>query len=384
MKFWRDLRTGLVLLLTTSVICAPAHALVTFNDGHDHIYVTGTIGVAYDSNIFANNFSEDDVVYTATLLGEYARRAGWITVNGSVELTASRFSSHEDENFENPKFELEFTKQGGRTTGSLTLSAAKENRVDPFVNIRNESWNYGAGLNVKYPVIDRYSLAGSVFYSLVDYSDNRLYVDLRSYGASADLFYVLSKERDLTAGYRFRKNQGLLNTSTTDHAFTAGLKGRIVRGYNGSVRFGYQTRILDDTGDTSFDSWTGSGSVTHAFGKRFSLTGDLAKDFSTTSTNVSIDTLRTSLDGQYTFNARWNAHGGIGYSRTRFLGAAGIILPGGRQREDSTFFANVGVGYNPNEHLKVSLNYTWAENWSTLQYSDFIRRGWSLTVSSRW
>lgn len=384
MKFRRDLRTGLVLLLTSSVIWAPAHGLVTFNDGHDHIYVTGTIGVAYDSNIFANNVGDDDFIYTATLLGEYARRAGWIAVNGSVELTASRFSSHEEENFDNPKFDLEFTKSGGRTTGSLTLTAAKENRVDPFVNVRNESWNYAAGLNVKYPVIDRYALAGSVSYSLTDYTDNSLYVDLRSYSASADLFYALNKERDLVAGYRFRENQGLANTSTIDHAFTVGLKGRIVRGYNGSLRFGYQTRKPDNSRDNSFNSWTGSASVTHAFGKRFSLTGDVGKDFSTTATNVSIDTLNSSLDGQYTFNARWNAHAGIGYTRARFLGSAGTIVPSGRQRQDSTFRADAGAGYSPNEHLKVSLNYTWAENWSTLQYSDFIRRGWSLTVSSRW
>jgi hypothetical protein len=383
MKFRRELRTGL-LLLATSVICAPAHGLITFNDGHDHIYVTGTIGVAYDSNIFANTFSEDDVIYTATLLGEYSRRAGWITVNGSVELTASRFSDHEGENFENPKFDLEFTKQGGRTTGSLTLTASKENKVDPFVNVRNESWNYGAGLNVKYPVIDRYSLAGGIFYSLADYTDNSVYVDLRSYGASADLFYVLSKERDFVAGYRFRENKGLRSSSTTDHAFTFGLKGRIVRGYNGSIRFGYQTRKPRDSRDGSFNSWTGDASVTHAFGKRFSLTADLGKDFSTTSTNVSIDTLSTSLNGQYTFNARWNAHAGIGYSRARFLGFRGALNSNGRQRQDSTLHADVGVGYNPSEHLKVSLNYTWAQNWSTLDYSDFIRRGWSLTVSSRW
>lgn len=384
MKFWRELRTSIVLLLTTCVICAPAHGLVTFNDGHDHIYVTGTIGVAYDSNIFTNAQSNGDYVYTASVLAEYSRRAGWIAVNGSLEMRASRFSSYEEQNFDNPKLGLEFTKQSGRTTGALTLSAAKENRADPSVNFRNESWNYGVGLSAKYPVIERYSLAGSLSYSLVDYTDNRLYVDLNSYSASGDLFYVLSNERDLVAGYRYRQNESSANTSTSDHAFTAGVKGRIVRGYNGSVRFGYQYRVPNNSADSSYSSWTGSASISHAFGKKLSVTGQVEKDFSTTATNINIDSTSASLDLQYTFNARWNAQAGVGYTRTNFLGAAGRLLSNGRPREDTTLHAHVGVGYSPNEHFKLSLNHTWAKNWSTLQYSDFIRQGWSLSLSSRW
>jgi opacity protein-like surface antigen len=384
MKLRRDFRTTSALLLATSLACVPARGLVTFNNGHDHIYVTGTIGVAHDSNIFANNASDGDYIYTATLLAEYARRAGWIAVNGSLEVNASRFAEHEEENFENPKLSLEFTKQSGRTTGSLTLNAARENRTDPLINFRNESWVYGAGLSVKYPVIDRYSLAGSLGYSFVDYTDNSLYVDLRSYSASVDLFYVLSKERDLVAGYRYRQNESSVDTTTFDHAFTVGVNGRIVRGWNGALRFGYQTRELQTSPEVTFDSWTGSASVTHAFGKRVGLTGQIGKDFSTTATNINLDSTTASLGMQYTFNARWDAHAGVGYAHTRFLGAAGIVLPSGRQREDTNLNANVGVGYHPNEHLKVTVNYSWAKNWSTLEYSDFIRRGWSLSLSSRW
>src|SRR4051812_43573531 len=112
MKLRREFRSRVLGCLAVGVLTTPLHALVTFNDGHDHIYVTGTIGVAHDSNIFASQQSAGDTVYRASLLAEYARRAGWIAVNGSVEVEATRFENHAGENFTNPHFDLEFMKQG--------------------------------------------------------------------------------------------------------------------------------------------------------------------------------------------------------------------------------------------------------------------------------
>jgi Putative beta-barrel porin 2 len=384
MKFWRELRAALVIVLIANV-GATAHALIVFNDGNDHIHVTGSVTIAYDSNIFANSLSDTgDYIYTATLTAEYARRAGWIGVDATVAVDASRFSSNEGENFNNPRYNLELTKLSGRTTGSFTLNAARESRADPEVNLRSDSWNYGAGLNVKYPVIERYALAGSLGYSLVDYSDNTLYVDLESYSASADLFYVLTPDRDLNAGYRYRENNSSIDTSTIDHAFLVGVSGRVIRSFTGSLRFGYQYRVPKDSTESTLSGWTGSASLTHTFTQKLTLSVKAEKDFSTTATNVSVDRTSSSLDAQYAFNARWNASAGVGYGHTRFLGRRGIDLPSGRQRRDTSLSARAGVGYSKNDKLKISLDYHWSQNWSTIAYSDFIRRGWSLSVSSRW
>lgn len=384
MKFWRELRAAVVLLVGANV-GATARALIVFNDGNDHIYVTGTAGIAWDSNIFANNGgNNDDFVYTASVLLEYTRRAGMLGVNGSVEVFASRYSSNEGENFNNPRFNLEFTKLSGRTTGSLTLSAARESRADPEVNLRNESWNYGAGLNVKYPVIDRYALAASIGYGLADYLDNTLYVDLESYSASVDLFYVLRSDRDLIAGYRFRKNESSVDTTTYDHAFMVGVSGRVVRSITGTVRVGYQRRIPTNSRDESFNAWTGSASLTNSFSQKLTATAGVTKDFSTTAFNANIDRTSGTLDATYAFNARWNANAGVNYGYTRFLGRQGIDLVSGRQRRDTFFGSRAGIGYGKSEKFKVSLDYHWSRNWSTIAYSDFIRKSWSLSVSSRW
>ena len=54
----RDLHGALALLLAISLACTPAHALVSLNDGHDHIHVTGSVGFGWDSNVFESSDSQ--------------------------------------------------------------------------------------------------------------------------------------------------------------------------------------------------------------------------------------------------------------------------------------------------------------------------------------
>lgn len=121
------------------------------------------------------------------------------------------------------------TKDSGRTTGALSLLAQRDSRADPAANMRTDSWNYDAGLDFRYPVIERYSVSGSLDYGLRDYTDNTVLVDLSTYAASADLFYVVTTARDLIAGYRMRSSNTSADTSFQDHAFTLGVSGRIQR-----------------------------------------------------------------------------------------------------------------------------------------------------------
>src|SRR5262245_18818194 len=128
MKLRGAFRFGLVMILATTLACSPAHALVTLNDSHDHIYLNTSFGVTRNSNIFATAGNEGDYTYNTSLSVTYQRRAGWIGVNASVAMGASRFGKHTSENFSNPSYSLELTKQSGRTTGALTLNAARESR----------------------------------------------------------------------------------------------------------------------------------------------------------------------------------------------------------------------------------------------------------------
>jgi len=372
-------RAAVALLAAACLACPPAHALVSLNDGTEHLYLTGTAGLSYDSNIYAHAGSVGDTIYSAGLLLEYSRRAGMIGVDGQVGLDLSQFVDNHGENYINPRFGLEFTKATGRTTGDLNLRVARENRADSAVNLRTESWNYSAALQLKYPVIERYSIAGNIGYTSRQYNRNTGLSNLETYNAGADLYYTLASDRDLVAGYRYRYSETSRNTAFDDNAFTVGVSGKIVSRLNGSLRVGYQARQPHGaTTDGDFHGLTASGAVTWTATKKFSLTGELVKDLSVTASDVSIDTLSANLDAQYVFNAKVAVFVNVGGGNSRFLGVAAA------GRHDRFFTFGGGVNYTLMQHLRATLAYTHYQNWSTLAYSDYDRNTFTLSLSSRW
>jgi hypothetical protein len=356
----------------------PLFGLVSLNDGRDKIYVTGEVTYGYDSNLFASAGGAGDSSIAATVSSEYSRRAGLIGVDAAVSLNMSRFNQYTSENFNNPKFSLEFTKQSGRTTGSLLLGAARESRADSAANIRNESWNYKAGLNMRYPVIERYSLSGGVGYSKRDFQNNTELVDLTSISTNIDLFYVYNSERDLILGYRFRRETTSASNTNYDHDVNVGISGKVLPKLNGTVRVGYQVRDAQGNTDESFSSWQASSSLTWNLAKRLTLTGALSKDFSTTSTNISTDTLSGQLSAVYTYSSKLSFGSTLSAGQSKYLGIKG------QGREDFFFSYGFDINYALNEHLKLHAGYTFFQNWSTLAYSDFIRNSYTLSISSRW
>ncbi|HEY8933370.1 MAG TPA: outer membrane beta-barrel protein [Rariglobus sp.] len=355
-----------------------AWALFKFNEGRDQIYVNTSVSAGYDSNIFAQNGGEGDVVTNGSLGLEYTRHAGMIGVNGQLGWNIGKFASNASEDFSNPTLNLEFVKESGRTTGSFTLSATRQSQADPNVNERTDSWSYNTGLNLKYPVIERYSLAGSFGYGLIDYVDNSAgLTDLTTYTASGDVYYTYSSQRDIIAGYRIRQSDTSTGGGTTDHSFTAGVTGKILAKLKGTVRAGYQIREDGDTGK-NYGSTTASASATWTVNKRFTLTGTLNKDFSTTASDSSVDTLSFNLDAQYALRNRWSLYSGIGVGYSDFLNG------GDAGRTDRYFTWSAGVNYSLNEHFKASLTYSYFQNWSTRDLSNFDRNSITLNLSSRW
>lgn len=371
----RWLATGGALLQLSST---SALALLQLNEGRDQLFATASVSIGYDSNIFADDKGESDIFTNSSLALEYLRHAGLIGVNGTLAWNLGSFASNSSEGFSNPSLNLEFVKNTGRTTGSLTLGVSRQSQADPYVNLRTESWNYNAGLNWKYPVITRYSFAGSLAYGQLDYVDNSSgLVDLSTYTASTDLFYAYTSKRDLLAGYRIRISDTSSGGQTVDHALTAGVSGKILAKLHGVVRAGYQVRENDATGERH-ESITTSASTTWDISKRFSLTGTINKDFSTTATESSVDTLGVNLDAQYAFTGRWSIYSGVGAGQSDFLDGFD------NGREDRYFTWSAGANYTLNDHFKASLTYSYFKNWSNRSASSFDRHSVTLNLTSRW
>jgi hypothetical protein len=366
--------SGTCLYLTAN----NAVALVKSAEGRDELSVTGTLATAYDSNINSAHEGKSDIITSTTLAADYARNAGLIGVNAELSWTRADFAENAAESFSDPTLSLEFSKTKGRATGSIKFSAARQSQADPALNQRTVSWNYNTAFNWKYPVIDRYSLGGTLSHGMVDYTGaTNTLTDLTTKSASTDLFYKYNSQRELLAGYRIRQSDTSANNQSVDHAFTTGMSGKILAKLKGDIRAGYQIR-QDGASGQSFGSTTASVAVTWAINRRFNLTATVEQDFITTANEASVDNLSFNLDAQYALTYQWSVFTGLGTGQSQFLN--------GTEQDRTDFYSTwrSGVSYTLNQHLRVSLNYSYFINNSNRSLSSFDRNTLTLNLSSRW
>lgn len=384
MKFQHRLLTAAAV--TAAAFFAPrARALVSLEDGKDHIFIDGSVVMGYDSNVFANSQSGGSMVYQGALSADFTRRAGWIGVNIAAGLAFARYANFRDQDYVDPKLAVELTKQTGRTTGSLTMSVQKQNRADVDVNTRDVSWTYDVGLNFQYPVISRYSISGTLDFDRVNYDDTQLFTDLTTYTGSLYLFYILNEERDLFINYRYRLSDLASGEHDVDNSLSGGVSGKVVGPFIGSIEVGYETRTAYDTpGPDNFNNLYASGSTTWNINRRMTLTANLSRDFSTTAEALSVEATSAGLTFQDSFTSKSSATlvGTVG--ENEFLGSSGLTAPDGGRRTDQFASLSAEYFYTLNQHLKLSISYTYYRNWSTVAYADFPRSQVDLTLASHW
>jgi hypothetical protein len=384
MKFQQSLLTALAV--SAAVLSAPAaFALVSLEDGKDHLFVDGSFEMGYDSNIFTNAQRDGGTTYQETAEIEFARRAGWIGVNATASVTSVQYPGYTAQNSVDPKLTAELTKQTGRTTGSLTLLVQKVDRSDVTLNTRDSSWNYDAGLNFQYPVIERYSFTGSLSYDRSDYLDQQLFTNMSTYTGNLYLYYILNEQRDLFIDYRSRLTDEANGTHDLDNALTTGLSGRVYGPFNGSFQAGYQERTVDGGADHGvYPDFTTSGSATWNINRKMQSTIDVARDFQTTATTESVDSTSVGLTFQDATTSRSRVTLALNAGQNKFIGVQGRLSADGPQRVDTFESAGVSYFYNFNEHLRFVLSYMYYRNRSNLAYADFPRQQVNLTVNSRW
>lgn len=370
--------TKLIALIALALLCLPqsAFALLNIDGTRNQVFVFGKLTIAYDSNIFSSADDSADTIYSAQVGMELKRRAGIISVNARAIFDRQEFQENKSQSAWNPTFYLELNKTTGRTTGAFTVNAYRSSRADSAVNLRTQTWNFPLGLNVKYPVNDNFYVTSSSGYLRRSYTDNTALLNYTDYSEAIDLLYVYTSKTDLSLSYRIRVGTTTLDT-TTDQSLMFGLVNQIIPKINGALRVGAQRRTIDTTGDT-FSQWTLSTDLGWSVTRKFNVQAMAMRDFSTTAVGGSVDTLSGQLRAAYDFNRKYQANGGVGYGRNKFLDGTT------RGRRDDFFTWDVGLSATWSEHLHIGVSYSYLHNWSSISFSDFERKGYSIDISSRY
>ena len=368
------------MMVAAAAVAPRAAALLQFNDGHDEVTVSGSYGITYDSNLFAQAGGGGDYSQALALETQYTRRAGLIRVKASLGITATRFREFSGEDFNNPACNLTFTKETGRLTGSAGLSARRESRSDTAANVFASSWNYDSSLRLRYPINSRYYFTSATEFSLRDYVENSALFNLKSYSEALDVFYVYTSKLDLLGGYRIRWSDAQGGSRSQDHALTLGATGGILPKLSGSFRLGYQSRDESGGAGGRFDSLTTNLSLAWPLTTRVTFTGAASKDFTTTATDVSVNVTAFGVSASLkpTFRLKVVLNAGIDYSISEFLGARG----GGRQDRAWSFVA--GLNLPLSSKFSASISYAYSDNQSNIAFSDFARHTATFNFSARY
>lgn len=368
--------TALVGTLT-ALAALPAKALVSLNDGKDKIFVSASADFIHDTNFYANSYGIAESLIVTTFTGEYTRRAGEIGVDANAGLRLGAHMETPDENYQDPFAHLSFTKGTGRTTGALSFDLSRQSDNDAAANLRTEAWTYGSTLKLHYPVIEKYAVSGEFGYGKTDYTDNEILFDLQTYTARMDVEYALSSQHNLLFGYRFRSDDSSGVRDFRNQDVTVGLSGRILPKLNGTVRAGYMWRD-ERSSSASFSGFHTLASASWVITKQQNLSLQLLRDFSTTSTDLTSKLETASLQYNRVLSSSVNVVVGMSAGRIRYYGIESS------RRDDDFSGWNAQIVYSPGEHLRVSFNYNYFNNNSSLGYADYSRNRFSLSVSTRW
>ncbi len=370
-------KTCPLLLGALLLSLVPARALLNVDGSRNQIFVFGNATFGYDSNIFSDASDRGDYTITGSVGAQMKRRAGIIAMDATATLGYLAFGQFTDQNAFNPNFHLELNKTTGRTTGAFNIRAFRESKADSSVNLRTSSWNFPAGLNLKYPVNDKYYFTSQTAYLRRRYVESASLANLTDYSQALDVFYVYTSKLDLVGGYRIRVSQTSIGNDAVDHWFNLGATGGLFAKLNGTVRLGYQLRRTSGGTGGSFAHLNAVASVGWPITRKINLTGTITRDFNTIATGVSVDSTTALLRGGYVVSRQIEFLGGVAYGRNSFLGTP----PPSRRDTFSSF--DLGARYKMNEHLQVEATYTYFRNWSTFEFSDFERNAVTIDVSSR-
>lgn len=372
------------LLLLWALATPSAHALLNFNDGTDLVFVSGTYTIGFDTNVFTRAVSKQSTTQSASVSIDYSRVAGVITVNANVAASAGSFGNIKGQDFADPSVMVSFRKRYGRTTGSLSLTGRRESQPDPDAGQRTHDAYYSTNLDVRYPVNDRYYFTNAVGYSGKGYLNQPAFSDLFTLTDSFAINYVYDSKLDLNGGYTISLSDTSKNTHAADQSLTIGAAGSILPKLSGTIHVGGEQRSVDSNigGHEKFTSFTSGTSVKWLFSRRLSFNGQLTDDFSTTSTDISVNRASAAVHGTASVSTRYICSAGVTYTISSYLGKAGRIANTAINRRDELFQFDASIGVAITTHIRTTLAYVYMLNTSNESSASFTRQSLALTIAA--
>jgi hypothetical protein len=358
------------LLAVALPFVASAAPFMAIGDGAE-LFLTGTLGVRSDDNIFLASKAESDLIFdvapgVSLEFGKNAQLKGALTLTDTFSnysdnssLNTQLFSGAFRSNYDDGKLKLGF---------NLSYSELNQNSVDIRGLTRRDVFNVGGNTEVEISQLTK--IGAGVTFNHENYK-RRNYTDSDSLEVPLNVFYKWTEKTDLSVGYRYRDYLVDLGSDSTDHFFNVGARGEFSPKLKGRFAIGLNTRNLDRGGD---DTLLGVDSgFSYEISPKTSFDFSITNDFGTSpqgqqQKNFSIGGTLSSQVSQ-----EWSLNGGLNYRATDY-----------GSRTDDYAEITIGAVYTVNSNVRILGGYTYRDYSSDLTASEFRNNVFSVSANFRY
>lgn len=352
------------------VSAAAAAPFLAVGDGAE-LFVTGTLGVRADDNIYTVSKGTSDTIFDINpglelTFGKDGQLKGTVTLveafanySSNSKLNTNLFSGDAGAGFDDGKMKID-ASIGYHELNQNTAEVRGLTRRDEFsiqgkgeVEI-SEKTSIGGGYSFKHT---KYKAPG-----YADMDDSRLPINF---------YYKMSEKLSLSAGYEYHNQQVTIGEDATDHFFNVGARGEFTPMLSGTVRVGMTRRSLTRTGDETMFGLDGSLSYELTPKTKLQLTASNAPDTSPQGAQKKDLSLGGSVSSD--ISDQWKANAGINFKSSKYT-----------TRTDDFIDSSIGATYTWNAYVKVTGSYTYRNNSSPLAAGEFTENVFTLATNVRY
>lgn len=359
--------------LAGSSVAAPFMAV---GDGAE-LFITGSLGVRADDNIFLSSNSESDLIFDiapgidltfgkgSQLKGSLALSDAFSNYSDNSGLNTNLFAGDFVSAYDDGKLKLNF---------NLSYHELNQNTVDirprtPVGQlIRRDVFSAGGDTEVEISQIT--SVGGGVSFKHENYKP-RGYTDSDELTVPVNFYYKWTPKTDLSIGYRYRDYRVDLGSDSTDHYFNVGARGEFSPKFTGKFTIGLNTRKLDRGGD---DTQLGlDSSFNYEVSPKTSLQFGASNDFGTSPQGQQQKNFTIGGGVTSKVSEEWSINAGLSFRSIDY-----------GTRTDDYFEGQLGTSYIVNANIRVVGAYVYRNYSSDLAVNEFKNNVFSISAVFRY
>ena len=380
-------------VLVSAAFSAHSYAapFLAIGDGAE-LFVTGTVGVRADDNIYLSNNrgnatgangivikgKENDIIFDVNpgvelIFGKGSQVSGALTLvdafanyKDNSDLNTNLFAGDFVTRFDDGKMKLGF---------NVSYHELNQNTVGARALTRRDVFNTAANGEVAISAIT--SVSGGVDFVHENYKRDG-YTDSDNLSIPLNFYYKWTPKVDLSGGYRYRDYQvDMLGQDSTDHFFNVGARGEFSPKFTGRVAVGVTTRNVSAGKD--YTTLGLDGSFAYEISPKTRLEFGVANDFGTSPQGQQQENFTLNAMVSTKLSTEWSVNAGLSYRAIDYKTSATQ-----RGRSDDYFEGQLGGAYIVNSSVQVVGAYVYRTYSSALVSSEFTNNVFSIAANLRY